>query len=369
MAPPQSITVIDPLPWLRSTATRLPLSELVTAGQLAANEDGRPPAWIDPPARDWEPNPPFGYVVSFIRFHERGFAAPVSRFLHGLCFHYGVKLHNFAPNAISQAATFFGVCEGFLGIPVNWDLWVHLFRVELHTVTTPEPKTRRAVRAGGMTIALRETRRELYIPYTMTSNNTEWERGWFYLRSNEPGLPPWTGKVVREKADSWWHDVSPSSRQDRLDSALKALKALADAGLTAASVLANLLRRRIIPLMKRRLRIFVMDETTDPVALAHSRLLLDLFPQEYSTTRARRAINLKVIRNDDATLWSFAMLPEGPLVSRVPAPLRSIDSWSIVVIRSFARPLQVMAMNAARSDFEDHVWFEDRWMVASLCDE
>jgi hypothetical protein len=38
-------------------------------------------------------------------------------------------------------------CEGFLGIPVNWDLWVHLFRTELHTVTTPEPKVHRAVRA------------------------------------------------------------------------------------------------------------------------------------------------------------------------------------------------------------------------------
>jgi hypothetical protein len=65
-----------------------------------------------------------------------------------------VELHNFTPNAISQAATFVGVCEGFLGIPVNWDLWVLLFRAELHTLTTPEPKIRRAVHAGGMTIAL-----------------------------------------------------------------------------------------------------------------------------------------------------------------------------------------------------------------------
>jgi hypothetical protein len=94
-----------------------------------ANEDVRPAAWIEPPARDREPNPPLGYVVSFIRFHERGFAAPASRFLHGLCFHYDVELHNFVPNAISQAAMFVGVCEGFLGIPVNWDLWVHLFRM------------------------------------------------------------------------------------------------------------------------------------------------------------------------------------------------------------------------------------------------
>jgi hypothetical protein len=119
MAPPQSNTIIDPLSRPRSTATRLALRELVTADQLAANKDGRPAAWIDPPATDREPNPPHGYVVSFIRFHERGFAAPASRFLRGLCFHYGVELHNFAPNAILQAATFVGVCEGFLGIPVN----------------------------------------------------------------------------------------------------------------------------------------------------------------------------------------------------------------------------------------------------------
>jgi hypothetical protein len=192
--------------------TRLALSELVTVGQLAANKDGRPPAWIDPPARDREPNPPFRYVVSFIRFHERGFAAPASRFFRGLCFHYSVEMHNFALNAISQAATFVGVCEGFLGIPVNWDLWIHLFRAELHTATTPEPKTRRVVRASGVMIAMRETRRELYIPCTMTSNNAEWERGWFYLRNDEPGLPPCTGKVMKEEADSWWHGLSPSSR-------------------------------------------------------------------------------------------------------------------------------------------------------------
>jgi hypothetical protein len=166
------------------------LSELVTAGQLPANEDGRPAAWIEPPARDREPNPSFGYIVSFIRFHERGFAAPASRFMRTLCYHYGVELHNFMLNAISQAATFVGVCEGFLGIPVNWDIWVHLFRAELHTLATPEPKTRRAVRAGGMMIALRNTRRERYIPCTMTSNNAEWERGCFYLRNDGAGLPP-----------------------------------------------------------------------------------------------------------------------------------------------------------------------------------
>jgi hypothetical protein len=116
----------------------------------------------------------------------------------------------------------------------------------------------------------------------MSSNNTEWDWGWFYLRNDEPGLPPWTGKVVREKADSWWHGVSPSARQDRLDSALQALKSLADAGLGAASVIANLHHRRIAPLMERRPRIFEMHKEADPVVLAQSRLLPDLLPREYA---------------------------------------------------------------------------------------
>jgi hypothetical protein len=83
---------------------------------------------------------------------------------------------------------------------------------------------------------------------------------------------------------------------------LKVLKALADAGLTASSVLANLHHRRIVPLIERWLRIFEMGETADPMALAQSRLLPDLLPQKYAATRARRAINLKAVRHSDDDL-------------------------------------------------------------------
>jgi hypothetical protein len=176
--------------------TTLALNQLVAGGQLAANVDGQPAEWIVPSEREQVPNPPYGYVVSFIRFHERGFTAPVSRFLQGLCYHYGVELQNFAPNAISQAATFVGVCEGFLGIPVNWDLWVHLFCAELHTLPTSELRTRRAARAGSLALSVRTSHKEEYIPCTMTTNNADWERGWFYLRNVEPGLPlHWQGAL------------------------------------------------------------------------------------------------------------------------------------------------------------------------------
>jgi hypothetical protein len=124
-----------------------------------------------------------------------------------------------------------------------------------------------------------------------------------------------------EKADSWHHGVSPSSHQARLNSLLAALKTLVDNGLTAGCVLVNLHHRRIIPLMERPLCIFEMHEDADPVALAQSRLMPDLFPREYAATRARRAIDLRAARSDDAALWLFTMLPVGPLVSGLPPPL------------------------------------------------
>jgi hypothetical protein len=189
MAPTLPIQVLDPLSWHRSMVTEFALNELVNGGQLAPNVDGQPPAWIVSLAADREPNPPFGYLVSFVRHHERGFTASASHFMRGLCHHYGLELHNFAPNVISWASTFVSVCEGFLGIQANWDLWVHLFRAGLDTLTTPEQRVRRAVRAGGISISLRESRGEFYIPCTMTFNNAEWERRWFYLRNDEPGLP------------------------------------------------------------------------------------------------------------------------------------------------------------------------------------
>jgi hypothetical protein len=141
-------------------------------------------------------------VVSFVRFHERGFTAPTSRFMRALCHHYSVELHNFAPNAILQAATFVGICEGFLGILVNWDLWVHLFRAELYTLPTTETRTRRAVCAGDMSLAVRSQRKDDCIPSMMTTNNTDWEQGWFYLRNAKPaplhrqGAPGEAGLLV-----------------------------------------------------------------------------------------------------------------------------------------------------------------------------
>jgi hypothetical protein len=282
---------------------------------LAANEEGRPAEWIVPPAGDRAPNPPEGYVVSFIRFHKRGFNAPASRFMRALCHYYGVELHNFVPNAISQAATLVGVCERYLGIPVNWELRVYLFRVELYTQPTTEPRTRRAVRAGVMSLALRGQFKDHYIPCTMTTRNVGWERGWFYLRNAEPGLPPYTGWVFKEKPSSWGYGVSTAQHRRWQDSVLTALRSLSEQGLTAMGVLAFLHHRQVMPLMERPLCIFEMTEEADPVALARSRMLPTPLGRPYALTRVRSAVDTRMPAHPDRTPWDLEMLPTGPLVS------------------------------------------------------
>jgi hypothetical protein len=140
--------------------------------------------------------------------------------------------------------------------------------------------------------------------------------------------PPYTGKVLRERAHSWYHGVSPPQHQARLDSLVAALQELAGRGLTARVVLANLHHWRVVPLMDRSLRIFEMTETADPVALARSRLLPDPFPRALAATLARRAIDPKSGRCDDRALWELEMLPTGPLVSGVLDFISSLAGFS-----------------------------------------
>jgi hypothetical protein len=134
--------------------------------------------------------------------------------------------------------------------------------------------------------------------------------------------------VLREKAAFWHHGVSPPQHQARLDSLVATLKKLADRGLTAGCVLANLHHRWIIPLMERLLRIFEMTEVADPIALARSRLLPDPFPRAFAATRVWRSIDLRPGRCGDDVLWAFEMLPTGQLVSGVLDFISSLAGFS-----------------------------------------
>jgi hypothetical protein len=200
--------------------------------------------------------------VSFISFHERGFGVPTGRFMRAILFHYGVELHNLSPNSISQAAIFVAVCEGYLGIAPHWDLWTHLFLAEPFALPTGERRVRAAVRAGGCTLLLRQSRALQYIPAILASSNKGWQRRWFYLRNDGELLPPFSWRVVTAATDAWRHGT-PHERQKNLEPLLEALKALREGGLTAAGVIAAIHRRRVLPLAERRLPLWEMTPEAD----------------------------------------------------------------------------------------------------------
>jgi hypothetical protein len=256
------VTIISPRdPWPFSTVTASDLEDLVGEGLLRPLTDKLRPEWI-PPMGGVVPSPPPGYIVSFVSFHERGFGVPAGRFMEAILHHYGVELHNLTPNSISQAAIFVAVCEGYLGIAPHWDLWTHLFCAELFASPTKERKVRAAVRAGGCTILLRQSRALLYIPAILASSNKGWQRRWFYLRNDGELLPPFSQRVVTTATDTWRHGT-PHERQKNLEPLLQALEALREGGLTAAGVIAAIHRRRVLPLAERRLSLWEMTPEAD----------------------------------------------------------------------------------------------------------
>ena len=107
-----------------------------------------------------------------------------------------MELHNFNRNSISQMAVFVAVCEGYLGIEAHWDLWIHLFCGELY-IENVQGQPKRFARAGGLMLHLHPSRKNLYIPNKMTTNNARWTRGWFYLCNFGNRLPAFTNKVLR----------------------------------------------------------------------------------------------------------------------------------------------------------------------------
>jgi hypothetical protein len=179
-----------------------------------------------------------------------------------------------------------------------------------------------------MSLALRGQLKDFYIPCTMTTNNAGWERGWFYLRNAEPGLPPYTGRVFKKRPDSWGYGLPTANHRARQGSVLAALQRLAKEGLNAMGVLAFLHHRRVVPLMERPLCIFEMTEAANPVDLARSRMLPTPLERPYALTRARSAVDTRTPAPAGRTPWDIEMLPVGPLVSVV------FDSVLVLVLAS-----------------------------------
>jgi len=161
--------------WPPCNVTKSALDARVKAGILRPLKDVELSEWIVPSANDREPNPPLSYVVCFLSFLDRGFGTPAGRLIWAILHYYEVELHNLNPNSVMQATVFATVCEGFLGVPPHWNLWLHLFKAEMSARYVGGEKF--PLRVGGCTLQLRQQRSSQYIWSAMPSSNRGWQNG------------------------------------------------------------------------------------------------------------------------------------------------------------------------------------------------
>ena len=194
-----------------------------------------------------------------------------------------------------------------------------MFRGELY-IENMRGQPKRFARAGGLMLHLRTTWSDLYIPNRLTMNNDEWSRGWFYLRNYSNRLPAFTNKVLRERPEKWGWGVSPQSKQAKLEILTNALQRLMRKELTAAAVIANFHRQRVITLMKRKLPIF---ELTLEASYEGSRMSNVLFLPDVTARRAKSAVAAFPDNPDD--LWEIKMRPETGYISVVSSSFNSLS--------------------------------------------
>jgi len=278
--------------WRPSSMTECRLMELEREGLVRPRTSSSRPEWIAPAADHREPRPPKGYVVSFAKFHHHGLGSPPSRFIRALCHHYGVELQHFSPNAVTAAAVFAAVCEGYLGMMPHWDLWLHFYQGELFNAPSGTTGVRKPVRAGCLNLVLKTGKSERpreYIPVGMTSNHVGWDSQWFYLRNDDDLFPAYTGRLISERPDHWRYGVV-QAHQPRLDPILDTLKKLREEGLTAALVLSTVHHRRVLPLMSRPLRMDEMGPSVLSRALEACRMSNEAPADDEVAARVRAAV-------------------------------------------------------------------------------
>jgi hypothetical protein len=95
-------------------------------------------------------------------------------------------------------AVFEALCEGYLGISAHW----HLFKYFFMFVCLKDGS--KAAKIDCANLLMKQGRGDNYIPSSLTSSNSDWHKGWFYLRNDpEFTLPVFIGNSIAQGLRSW----------------------------------------------------------------------------------------------------------------------------------------------------------------------
>ena len=79
------------------------------------------------PGNEIKPRPKPNELVMFVEHVDHGFMPPGSLFFRDLMRRLGLRLHDIGPNSLLQVSNFHVLCEDYLGVAPNIDLWLASF--------------------------------------------------------------------------------------------------------------------------------------------------------------------------------------------------------------------------------------------------
>src|SRR4051812_33579920 len=153
------------------------------------------------PLTDPEPLPFTGEFVVFTSFLDRGLSFPTSLFLRHLLRFYCIKLHDLGPHSIQQIAFFVSLCEGWLGCPPYFPLWLAIFHGRAQRGDDGE-----LIPSGGITFQMQGGKllEDSVVKVELPGKaKNYWRHDWFYYREETPAgevvIPPYSSEPSRPR--------------------------------------------------------------------------------------------------------------------------------------------------------------------------
>ena len=161
-----SIVRNDHIDFLHDTR-RLPSADKVEV-RLAPEKEIRPAPWD-------------GERVVFRPHFLRGFGLLVSAFFRTWLDFYQLQPHHLTPNAVVLLSAFVTLCEGYLGVLPNLELWGEFFQSKLGTRMQGVPAQ------SGIFIAMQRVTADNPFPViTLIQSVKLWQKSYFYVKNVAP---------------------------------------------------------------------------------------------------------------------------------------------------------------------------------------
>jgi hypothetical protein len=158
-------------------------------------------------------------------------------------------------------AAFEAMCEGYLKISAHW----HLFRYFFKFACLKDGS--RVATIGWANLRMKQGRGDDYISSSLTSSNSGWHKGWFYLRNDpEFALPAFTGNSIGQSRRNWSDGPAKTEQEKILKDHWVVLRRLRGAEVTLSDILGQYHARGVVPLRRRPLHLCEMTIDRAPWA-------------------------------------------------------------------------------------------------------